>query len=277
MRTSTQSTATTTTLDTQHDSLVRGVEDFWELVSAAQHVVLMLDYDGTLAPFNVDRMRAQPLPGVLGAVHAIDGDETVSLVLVSGRPVAEIQALLGETGLTVVGSHGYEMYTRGSGLREMPVSDEQHALLDAAFNHVTRVFPAERVERKVASVAVHFRGLETQDYIDVEAEIATAWQAPGGTAITELRAFNGGLELRAIGRSKGTAVGEILAGTPRDALAIYVGDDETDEDAFAALPPSGIGIKVGSPEVATHAKGRLDDCAAVEQLLCEWSARREST
>ncbi|MGH9174121.1 MAG: trehalose-phosphatase, partial [Vicinamibacterales bacterium] len=84
------------------------------------------------------------------------------------------------------------------------------------------------------------------------------------------------LELRAAGRTKGTAIEELLATGPDDTLPIYVGDDDTDEDAFEVLAGRGIGIKVGPPDAVTKANGRVADCEAVRQLLIDWPRGRGS-
>jgi trehalose 6-phosphate phosphatase len=90
----------------------------------------------------------------------------------------------------------------------------------------------------------------------------------------EFRPFNGGLELRAAGSTKGTAIEELLALAPAGSLPVYIGDDDTDEDAFAVLEGRGIGIKVGPLDAVTRASGRLPDCEAVRQLLLDWPVRR---
>lgn len=259
------------------ETTIDGVPEFWERVDSATAVLLMLDYDGTLAPFHVDRMKARPLPAVIDALHGINSSDSVSISIVSGRPVAEVLALLGDHGFTVCGSHGYEVYSPPRGLIQMPISDTQSAILDAAFSQAAGLFDSERIERKPASVAVHFRGLEREDYVNVERELGRLWLPTTEDGAMELRPFNGGLELRAAGRTKGAVVEEMLGEADPHTLAIYIGDDDTDEDAFAALPADGIGIKVGPSGSETLARGRLPDCRAVEQLLIEWDARRKQS
>lgn len=254
--------------------VVHGVENFAGRIDAAEVVVLMLDYDGTLAPFHVDRMQARPLPQVLDALRYLASQSNVTPIIISGRPVPEVQTLLGTADITIIGSHGYERYDSGAGVRAMPIGNAQGQLLDDAHETALALVAADRVERKVASVAVHIRGLSDEQQQSVGAAIVGAWAPMVVGGSTELRPFNGGLELRAVGRSKGTAVREVLEGNLADALPIYIGDDDTDEDAFAALPHGGIGIKVGSPGAATHAQGRLPDCEAVERLLVAWSERK---
>ena len=87
---------------------VQGVPDFWTRVEAASEVFLILDYDGTLAPFRVDRMKAVPLDGVLEAIMTIRDSGRTRMALVSGRPLSELLELTGDLGVTMVGSHGFE-------------------------------------------------------------------------------------------------------------------------------------------------------------------------
>jgi trehalose-6-phosphatase len=63
---------------------------------------------------------------------------------------------------------------------------------------------------------------------------------------------------------------ELLNMQPESCAAVYVGDDETDEDAFAALQGRGIGIKVGDASWPTAARGFLADCRAVVGFLRTW-------
>ena len=73
---------------------VAGVIDFWEQVCVAQHVSLFLDFDGTLAPFQADRLQAFPLPGTVAALDRIIDSDLASVAIVSGRPISEITLLL---------------------------------------------------------------------------------------------------------------------------------------------------------------------------------------
>jgi trehalose-phosphatase len=268
--TSTTMSGSSVGVETIEPSPVWGVPDFWERVRGARHVSLFLDYDGTLAPFHVERMQAVPLPGTAEALRRIIDGGLATVALVSGRPVVEVLTLLGDLGVIVVGAHGYEVH-RPDGVRHVAqILPQQHTVLDRAFEQAVACFDPARVERKAASVAVHFRGLDPRECAAAEAELEDSWRKVAVSNLIEFRPFNGGLELRAAGRTKGTAIEEMLALAPDDTLPVYVGDDETDEDAFGVLPARGIGIKVGPMEAVTLACGRLPDPAAVGELLRDW-------
>jgi trehalose-phosphatase len=253
---------------------IDGLPAFWTEVAATSNTALFLDYDGTLAPFQLDRMSARPLEGVIEALLQIIDASDTHLFIVSGRPTDEIVHLAGDLGLTIVGSHGWEWHRPGLGQSRAAVSAEQERLLSAAHAYAIGLLGAERVERKAASVAAHLRNLDASDVNIAREALAANWLAEAGAGVVELRPFNGGLELRALGRHKGIAVTELLAELPTDTLAVYLGDDETDEDAFRALAGFGYGIKIGEDALPTAAQGRLPSCAAALRFLLDWSRVR---
>jgi trehalose 6-phosphate synthase/trehalose 6-phosphate phosphatase len=254
---------------------VDDVPDFWNRIATAEHVSLFLDFDGTLAPFHSDRLQAFPLPGTVDAIKAIDAGDHTSVAIVSGRPITEILLLLGDVGTTIVGAHGYEVHRPGGAKHVITILPEQASILDTVYAEALESFDPARVERKAASVAAHFRGLDPLATSDVQRELERRWRAASVSDLMEFRPFNGGLELRAAGRTKGTAIEELLALAPAGSLPVYIGDDDTDEDAFAVLEGRGIGIKVGPLDAVTRASGRLEDCEAVRQLLLDWPIRGE--
>lgn len=253
--------------------LIGGVNDFWDRLVDAPSVVLFLDFDGTLAPFHTDRMQAYPLPGSMDAIQAINTQPGTRVAIVSGRPISEIMTLIGEPGIVISGAHGYEYRTPDGGYQVIALPAEQRLLLDSALDIALSIFPAERVERKAASVAAHVRGLHATAAADMVTRLEKRWRTLGESDLVEFRPFNGGLELRAKGRTKGTVINEILNASPANILPIYVGDDDTDEDAFGVLADRGIGIKVGPANAVTLAIGHLDSCEAVRDMLTYWAGR----
>jgi trehalose 6-phosphate phosphatase len=135
---------------------------WWARVANAVHSVLVLDYDGTLAPFNLDRMAALPYPGVDQRLAKLMTMERVSVVLVTGRSCREIKRLypLAEQ-MEVWASHGREHSSPGGVCEFIPFTDEQRAILHDVMADLTSAnLPPSAVERKPASIAIHWRGLE---------------------------------------------------------------------------------------------------------------------
>lgn len=250
---------------------IQGVPHFWDRVHSADTTLILLDYDGTLAPFHPDRFQAVPLPGIPETLEALHRPPEQVVALVSGRPVDEVLTLLDREGFAVAGTHGFELYVPGQPLEAWDLSDRQSQGLEQAEAIANDIAGSHLTERKIATVAVHTRPLSEERATALEATIRQAFEPLADGDQLELRAFNGGLELRAAGRDKGAAVKELIERFGPADLTVYIGDDDTDEDAFRALPANGIGIKVGTSGHQTAAEGRLESSQAVRALLQDWN------
>jgi len=254
---------------------IAGVEDFWPRLARADNPCLALDYDGTLAPFQVERMSAVPLPGVVESLEQIRDRRSTRLVIVSGRPIGELLQLLGERRIALLGSHGFERRDERGRLVHEALDPVRGAALERARQLALALgLPAQRVERKAASTAVHTRGMPAERAARIERQLRQRWEETTEQGL-HCRAFNGGVELRATGVDKGTALARWLDAQGNVDLAVYLGDDETDEDAFRMLAGRGqLGIRVGGAGMPTAARGRLADCRAVRQFLGDWLEAR---
>ena len=249
--------------------LIQGVPDFWNRLDRSSYRFLGLDYDGTLAPFRLDRMAAKPLSGVKELIRKIKRETFVAVI--SGRPLSEVLELLGVSGVTIVGSHGFEVRD-DSGSTKQYTPDQPAALaLQEARKAAVEAGHGDRLEPKIASLGLHTRGMDRQAAGRLESSIEKHWTAIVKDAPLEVRRFNGGVEIRSCHRDKGVALAELLSAQPTGCFCAYLGDDDTDEDAFKALGTSGIGIKVGPPGDRTLAQGRLANPEQVRLFLAAWA------
>jgi trehalose 6-phosphate phosphatase len=212
------------------------VEGFFRGMARAPERVLFLDYDGTLAPFRARPEHAMPYAGVAGLVSAMAREPASRVVLVSGRPVAELRrAAAFVPHAEAWGLHGWQQ-SRADGARVDydPGAAVRERLAEAARRAAALEPLGARVERKDVSVAVHWRGLDPLAAEAIEARLRARWRGVEDAAL-EILEFDGGVELRARGRHKGTVVREVLARCAPQAAAAYLGDDLTDEDAFAEI------------------------------------------
>jgi trehalose-phosphatase len=253
---------------------------FWDKIKKAGEPVLALDYDGTIAPFRVQRMEAAPLEGIPEALESIVDRGTTRLAVVSGRPAAELDELLGALAhrIILIGSHGWEWRWPGESGRTLEIDSSIKEALESAFSRAVDAMSGEpagsrevesRVEKKTASVAVHVRGLEPEDARRGLNLVRAEWTSLLSGEL-ELLEFNGGIEVRARSRDKGEALKELLERLPGSDLVVYIGDDVTDEDVFKKLPDFGIGIKVGEEIGETEASYFLPDCEEVREFLKRW-------
>ena len=257
-------------------SIVHGIPGFWRMVETAPERALVLDYDGTLAPFEADRMQAWPLEGVVEDLRAIRDSGRTKLAVVTGRPLNELLSLLGDLGIPVVGSHGFEVALPGGVTERGELTPSQMRRLEEAEREAHELAPGARVERKPGGVGLHTRGMPEDVSRRLRDLVCEAWTRGAAELGLECRRFAGGVELRVLGADKGSALRRLLGDLGGAALCVYLGDDETDEDAFEELDGTGeskwtgIGIKIGPPGARTRARGRLDDPRAVKEFLSTW-------
>ena len=241
--------------------------DRWLAPARAGALAVFLDYDGTLTPI-VDRpdeaRLAEPMRAALADLAA-----RCPVTIVTGRDVAVVRAFVLLDALGYVGNHGLDIAgPPGSGLRRelassfVPTLDVVEDRLRSLLRHVDGVL----VERKRFSVSVHVRLVGAADVPLVEgavAEVAAAHptlRREAGKKVFELRPD--------LDWDKGAAVAWILREMGVDAAAaLYIGDDLTDEHAFAALAGAGTTIIVADDDRPTCARLRLASPDGVHRVL----------
>jgi len=244
----------------------------WARICAARTRLLILDYDGTLVPFRADRMSARAGEPLLSRLREVTERSTLRPVVLSGRPLAELRQLLGGSGLRLVGLHGWEEWTPGQEVVEHAPGAAVRERLEAAARAVAALGWQERLEVKRCALAFHTRGLPPAAARDREQRVGALWEPLGRDRGLRFDRTHGGLELRASERDKGTVVTGLQAGAPEGTLVAFVGDDATDEAAFAALGDQGLSIRVGADLLPTAAQYRLAGPDQVEAFLARWTS-----
>lgn len=261
----------------QGDDLRDVQDDLWRRAAQAQFRLLMLDYDGTLAPFCVSRATAWPAEGIREQIERIAARGRTTVAIVSGRPIAQLDQLLSGVPAHLVGEHGWEIRLRGEPIVRYPLAAPAAEALGEAMEAAEGADWRGSVERKHRSLVLHTRGLDDAAKEEAEAASVRLWTpiaAHGGVA---LKSIDGGLELRAKGRDKGTAVQFLIETCHPGVLPVYVGDDETDEDAFRVVGRIGYGVRVGSGGRPSLATSRVGSCAAVRSFLERWTEEVDGT
>ncbi|WP_104525760.1 trehalose-phosphatase [Blastococcus atacamensis] len=225
-------------------------------VAARRPLLVASDYDGVLARLRDDPSSAFPEPGiaeVLARLAAVDG---VTVALVSGRGVEDLQRTSGLSGpFRWVGSHGAEY--------DGPLAGELAAQRDALARLLEPEVAATagaRLEVKPASVAVHVRQVPDRD---AAAALLARARKLADSSLT-MKPGKEVLEIAVTDADKGSALRRLVDDLGA-AAAIYLGDDVTDEDGFRALGPDDVTVKVGDGD--TVARHRVADSAAVVALL----------
>jgi trehalose 6-phosphate phosphatase len=246
---------------------------FLERLRSAPERILMLDYDGTLAPFVPDRHLAVPYPGIMPLVARIMSSGT-RVVLISGRKARELADLIGlQPSPEIWGSHGMERLTPDGRYSLAPEAGSRDAAFAAAVKSLQGKVDKEaeeRLEIKPGSIAVHWRGLDPARAGKLKEDVSHLWLPLLAQYGLELHEFDGGLELRVPGHDKGQAVRTILAEAGPDAALAYLGDDRTDEDAFRALGHAGLTVLVRPEPRPTAAELWLQPPNELIHFLEEW-------
>lgn len=202
---------------------------------AAGPSLLLLDYDGTLAPFQDDRMEAVPWPGMAQRLDALSVLPSVHLALITGRSARELAEILPvKHPVEIWGSHGREHLTAAGEYSVAPLAPTQQAALDDFAADLESAGLSAYVERKPASLAAHWRTLDSAGAVTLQKIARDSYFSSGERAGLQMMLFEGGVELRSPSINKGHAALHMITQLPM-AVAAYLGDDVTDEDAFTAL------------------------------------------
>lgn len=245
-------------------SLSHGLLEAVRRVAETEHLLVAMDFDGTLAPLVDHAADSRALPRSAAAFAALTELPRTTTALISGRALDSLRAVAfpPEKAL-LVGSHGAEVWM-GPGSPKLELDDARRELL-AEVRHelegIVEVAPGTLLEDKPAGVVLHTR-LATDDVAEdaVSAARAVLQDRPG----VFLKAGNRVLETSVIHASKGDGVAFLRHATGATAL-VFAGDDTTDEDALGRLLPGDVGVKVGLD--ITQAQFRVEAPAHVAELL----------
>jgi alpha,alpha-trehalase len=235
---------------------------------------VFLDYDGTLTPI-VDRPELAVLSEDMRAM--VRGlAERCPVAIVSGRDRADVERLVGLDGLVYAGSHGFDIAGPVGLRKEHERAAAFLPALDRAEERLRREvagIDGALVERKKFAIAVHYRLVADDQVARVESAVAAI-----AAEITDLRrtAAKKVFALRPrVDWDKGRAVLWLLTALGLDrevVLPLYLGDDDTDEDAFTALKGRGLGILVTEAEHPTAADYVLANTEEVGRFLGDLAA-----
>src|SRR2546430_14519165 len=141
---------------------------FLDQLRSASTRVLLLDYDGTLAPFTVDRSLALPYPNVAERLMRIMKTGT-RVVLISGRPAREVVSLIGiDPHPEIWGSHSLERLKVDSRYEIFQIPLQQHAVLSLTAQLLQSVQLESKNEIKPESVDVHCTGFKTSEVVEIK-------------------------------------------------------------------------------------------------------------
>ena len=236
-------------------------------ITTDESPALFLDFDGTLVDIvaRPDLTTVPPqLPGLLGDLYRrLEG----ALAIVSGRPLNDLDRLLSPAVFPAAGIHGVQhrnssgrIVSRCKCTIPDPVREQTRTLTERDSRLV--------LEDKGYSMSLHYR-LAPEIATTIREDLGKIWESlePDFSIHSGKMVF----ELRPAGIDKGSAIEKFMSEEPfMGRHAVFIGDDMTDEDAFAVVNRmDGYSARVGLPDPESAAQFTLDDVADVHAWLRE--------
>ena len=247
------------------------LRDFFDRLRVAPASTLLLDYDGTLAPFQIHRNDAYPYPGIVQLLEKILLCGSTRIVIVTGRPVADLKPFLRPLDhLEIWGAHGLEHLLPDGNYEQMHLQLSASELLSRAKEWVMETKLASSAEFKPGGIAMHWRGLSEVEARNVEARVRDGLTPLALSGELKLLTFEAGVELRVVRPDKGDAVASIIGESTPETEIAYLGDDLTDEDSFRVLNGRGLTVLVRSEYRETAAKAWLQPPRELIGFLDRW-------
>lgn len=241
---------------------------FRSRVATRNPIAIFLDVDGTLLDLADKPNEVVTPPRLIPTLASIQGALSGALALVSGRGVQELDRLFAPLQLRASGVHGAQMrFEPGAPVVAAPEAVELPHALWSDLQQLLRGFPGTFAENKRFSFAVHFRQAP-----EVEAPLRKAlkWLVKSQPLPSlQLMDAHFALEIKTAGFNKGVAVSRFLATAPfLGRTPLYIGDDDTDEAAFAAVEArSGFAFSVG--RARPHTSGVFVEPQSVRDWLAD--------
>jgi trehalose 6-phosphate synthase/phosphatase len=246
---------------------------------AGRPLLLLLDYDGTLVPFQDEPSRARPDPALLALLDRLAARPDDRVVIVTGRGGEDVRAFFDGRTLDILALHGAR-YLPGSGaaidLVDLAAARKAVRRVIAACDAV-REIPGVLLEEKGAALSLHTRRCGPEDEAEAARRFRLAAAPLLGDGALGLLEGSRVLELRPAGADKGGGARWLLDRLGEEWHPFYAGDDATDEDAFRALAGVGTTVAVGPARGPSRARFRLGGVGEVRDLLALVAARPRAT
>jgi trehalose-phosphatase len=249
--------------------LMESLPEIARRIDQAKSILLGLDFDGTLVPIrsHPDEVTlAEPVRSVLTRLARMP---RVTLMIVSGRGRADVAGRVGLSDIIYAGNHGLEIQGPGIAFLEPMAAALASSLaeLTKPLVELLTEIPGALVEPKGLTTSVHYRNVANDRWDEVTHAVQEVvaldperFVLNSGHQVWEIRPI--------VAWHKGEAINWVIQHLedPSHRLVFYLGDDRTDEDAFACLP-DGVTVKIGRGQTSTLARYQLANPDSVERFL----------
>ncbi|HEX7774292.1 MAG TPA: bifunctional alpha,alpha-trehalose-phosphate synthase (UDP-forming)/trehalose-phosphatase [Pyrinomonadaceae bacterium] len=244
----------------------------------AQSRLIMLDYDGTLAPFATLPQTAVPSQNLIDVLEQLVADKNSIVALISGRSRADLERwFAGIPNLWIAAEHGAVLWSPTSRNWEQPhdaQSNEWKKCVYPILEHFVDRTPGSFIEEKEFSLVWHYR-MADPEFGDWLANDLVA-NLDHMLAESPVKAVKGQktVEVKSLWANKGQIYSRLLLSEAEPDFIMAAGDDVTDEDLFARLPESAWTIHVGRNQ--SRAKYYLSTPDEMIGLLVDLVGPRET-
>ncbi len=234
-------------------------------LAEAEARTFLLDYDGTLRELVGHPSLAVPTAEIRALLEDLTTLPETSVHIVSGRTSESLQAWFGDLPVHLCAEHGYLVRPLGEGWQvAIDVDLSWLPVVEEILGHVTEDVPGTSIERKMASIAWHYRQAEPEYGAWRARELLFALEETLGGLPAEVLPGHRVIEVRARGVNKGTYFERIEPEIDPEAnVVVAAGDDLTDADLFRVLPRGSVAIHVGS------ARPRADNPALRDRYVVD--------
>ena len=248
--------------------------NFFSKLEMRKKGILLLDYDGTLAPFKKKRQDAVMHPKIAQELQQLAHAPNTKIIIISGRTIQDLLPLVSLKPLPEIwGCHGLERRTEKGKYSRSTITLSQSKGLALAKMITAQLFSDQLYEDKFFSIVIHLRGLRFTKKQHIIQSIEKPWEKIAKQHDLEIIPAKDAYEIRVRGKNKGTAVATIISKLSRRDVVAYIGDDKTDEDAFFALGKRGLKVIVGENLRKTGADIVIKTHSGVAAFLHEWNKR----
>lgn len=238
-----------------------------EGLDGTSNALICLDFDGTLAPIVDDPDDARITPENRAAIDALSTAPNVTTAIVTGRELSDVRARV-SFPIVYAGNHGLELYRNGS-VATHPIARKRSNAVEEVCVRLERgleAFPDCHVENKGLTGTVHVRSARASTRERVHRITRETVERLGGREL-EVSPGKRVVEISpAVPWGKGDVVRLLEKSCPEETFVLYIGDDVSDESAFRAIEPDGVGVHVGTDR-ASVASCRVRSPSEVASLL----------
>lgn len=216
--------------------------------------LIVLDYDGTLAPFVSNPEDAVPTRELYNLLQTLSSDPENTVAISSGRDHSTLERWFGHLPILLAAEHGAFYKDNGRWYNNLPEKESWNDEILHVIQEIISKTPGTRMEIKETAVVWHYRNANPWLASIREKELEDRLAEPCALLGLQIMKGNKIVEIKSPAYTKGSEAKRLMSKDTYDFI-LAIGDDVTDEDMFSALPPDAITVKIGS--ISDHARFNL--------------------